>query len=103
MSRVPFGKPERGTPYFPPAQAHPGKRVCRVVARLLPCACRQRTVYTSDAFGDELILNAEPVNDGAYVVVENAFGGQMAAPYDEALHAGWSRFRAHVCPAKVAP
>lgn len=87
-----------GAPYFPPPKAVPGRRI-RVVARMLPCVCRARIVETSDGFGPAgVTLDHEPVADGAYVVVENKVGGQLAVPYEARLHAGWARYRAHVCP-----
>ena len=102
MNRIPLSKRDPAAPYFGSDKPYPGKRVCKVIPQMLPCCCRQRVVFTSMAFGDALLLNYAPVADGAYVVVENAFGGQGTAEYDETLHAGWPRYAAHVCPGKVA-
>lgn len=99
----PFSRQPEGAPYFPPPVASPGRRVGRVVARLLPCECRRQVIEVCDAREEtlgpclDMLLDAAPVADGRYVVVENAIGGQAARPYEEALHKGWRRYNAHVC------
>lgn len=77
--------------------AQPGMRVARVMANHR-CACFEPVVMT---FGDGSergpILDRLPALDGAYVVVQNVRGSQMAIAYDEKKHDGWKRYAAHVC------
>lgn len=97
-----------GAPYFPPPMASPGRPVYRVTTRLLPCRCRRSVIETCEMRGSRLgpyldmVLDAEPVADGRYVVVENAIGGQMAWPFAALTetYEGLRRYNAHTCEGK---
>jgi hypothetical protein len=96
--RIPTTRRDPERPYFGSALARAGQRVAKVVAPLRCATCGDWVVgSSSDWHVDELCLDRCPVADGAYVVVQNAHGGQKAIPYDEAIHAGWPRYAAHVC------
>lgn len=94
---------DTAAPYFPPPMARAGVAVHRVVTRLLPCVCRLPVIDTCDMKGAalgpylDLTLDAEPVVDGRYVVVQNGCGGQGARPYEAEQHAGWRRYDEHRC------
>lgn len=92
--------PER--PYWPALVASPGRQVFRVVANMLPCRCRARVIttfidYTSTQSAVPFELDAVPVPDGGFVIVQNSHGGQAAEEFDAELHAGWVRYAAHRC------
>jgi hypothetical protein len=45
-------------------------------------------------------VDSEIKPDGGWVVELSRFRTPMAVAYDETVHAGWSRYAAHVCPVK---
>ena len=102
MSSIPATVRGRDSSWATPDKPNPGNRVCHVMADMLPCACQARVIttfvsFTSTVSAVPFKLDAAPVADGAFVVVESNFGGQAADEFDPALHAGWQRYAAHVC------
>ena len=97
-SRIPVTRRDPERPYFPPTVARDGQRVAKVVASLRCEDCGEWVVgSSSDWHVDELTLDKSPVANGAFVVVQNAHGGQKAIPYDAAAHEGWERRARHSC------
>lgn len=98
MPEVP--RKDRGYPITPikhvPVEPHTpfGRSVCNSFC------CKKAVGLVGGNGGKPVWLEPLPSPDGPFVLEMDEHRKPKAVPFDETIHAGWSRYHAHVCPPK---